>query len=76
MAKDNVMDFNLEDFDFASLASDVFGDMTTTNKISTENDSIVYYATYSTTDSDEVFDKMNIILVYKYFNFSIFKYKK
>lgn len=26
--------------------------------ISTENDSIVYYATYSTTDSDEVFDKM------------------
>lgn len=26
--------------------------------ILTENDSIVYYATYSTTDSDEVFDKM------------------
>lgn len=26
--------------------------------ISTENDSVVYYATYSNTDSDGVFDKM------------------
>lgn len=26
--------------------------------ISTENDSVVYYVTYSTTDSDGVFDKM------------------
>ena len=40
MAKDKVMDMDME-FDFASLASDVFGEMTTTNKISTETKGMV-----------------------------------
>ena len=33
MAKDNVMDFNLEDFDFESLSSEIFGDNVTTAKL-------------------------------------------
>lgn len=35
------LDLNMEDFDFASLASDVFGETTTTNKISTETKGMV-----------------------------------
>ena len=33
MAKDNVMDFNLEEFDFESLSSEIFGDNVTTAKL-------------------------------------------
>lgn len=50
MAKDNVMDFNLEDFNFEELSSEIFGDNVTTAKLNPDLQGKIF-AVYGTNNT-------------------------